>query len=62
MKVAVIMGSSSDWDMMSESCQMLDQFGIPYDKKVVSAHRTPKLMFDFATEARLNGYDVIIAG
>lgn len=62
MKVAVIMGSSSDWNMMSESCQMLDQFGIPYDKKVVSAHRTPQLMFDFATNARLNGYDVIIAG
>jgi 5-(carboxyamino)imidazole ribonucleotide mutase len=47
---------------MKESCQMLDQFGIPYDKKVVSAHRTPQLMFEFSNEARANGYDVIIAG
>ena len=62
MKVAVIMGSSSDWKIMQESCAMLEQFEIPYEKKVVSAHRTPKLMFDFASEARTNGYDVIIAG
>ncbi|MBU7217806.1 5-(carboxyamino)imidazole ribonucleotide mutase [Staphylococcus gallinarum] len=62
MKVVVIMGSSSDWETMKESCQMLDQFGIPYDKKVVSAHRTPQLMFEFSNEARANGYDVIIAG
>ena len=44
LKVVVIMGSSSDWETMKESCQMLDQFGIPYDKKVVSAHRTPQLI------------------
>lgn len=56
------MGSSSDWETMKESCQMLDQFGIQYDKKVVSAHRTPQLMFEFSNEARANGYDVIIAG
>jgi 5-(carboxyamino)imidazole ribonucleotide mutase len=62
LKVVVIMGSSSDWETMKESCQMLDQFGIPYDKKVVSAHRTPQLMFEFSNEARANGYDVIIAG
>ena len=62
MKVAVIMGSSSDWMIMQESCKMLEQFETPYDKKVVSAHRTPKLMFDFASEAHANGYDVIIAG
>ncbi|MCI2773373.1 5-(carboxyamino)imidazole ribonucleotide mutase [Staphylococcus petrasii] len=62
MKVAVIMGSSSDWKIMQESCAMLEQFEIPYDKKVVSAHRTPKLMFDFASQARANGYDIIIAG
>ena len=62
LKVAVIMGSSSDWNIMQESCAMLEQFEIPYDKKVVSAHRTPKLMYDFATEARTNEYDVIIAG
>ncbi|MCE5037739.1 5-(carboxyamino)imidazole ribonucleotide mutase [Staphylococcus auricularis] len=62
MKVAVIMGSSSDWTMMKESCDMLETFGIPYDAKVVSAHRTPQLMYEFASEARDNGYDVIIAG
>ncbi|HJE01942.1 5-(carboxyamino)imidazole ribonucleotide mutase [Staphylococcus auricularis] len=62
MKVAVIMGSSSDWTMMKESCDMLETFGIPYDAKVVSAHRTPQLMYEFALEARNNGYDVIIAG
>ncbi|MGW7975527.1 5-(carboxyamino)imidazole ribonucleotide mutase [Staphylococcus xylosus] len=62
MKVVVIMGSSSDWETMKESCSMLDQLEIPYDKKVVSAHRTPQLMVDFSKEARANGYDVIIAG
>lgn len=56
------MGSSSDWDIMQESCKMLDNFEIPYDKKVVSAHRTPKLMYDFANNARINQYDLIIAG
>lgn len=60
MKVAVIMGSSSDWKVMQESCAMLDEFEIPYEKKVVSAHRTPKLMYEFASQARTNGYDVII--
>ncbi|MEJ7197693.1 AIR carboxylase family protein, partial [Staphylococcus epidermidis] len=62
MKVAVIMGSSSDWEIMSESCTMLEQFEIPYEKKVVSAHRTPHLMVDFASHASNNGYDLIIAG
>ena len=51
MKVAVIMGSSSDWKVMQESCAMLDEFEIPYEKKVVSAHRTPKLMYEFASQA-----------
>ena len=41
---------------------MLDEFNIPYDKKVVSAHRTPQLMFEFASQAKQNGYDIIIAG
>ncbi|UXR70172.1 MULTISPECIES: 5-(carboxyamino)imidazole ribonucleotide mutase [unclassified Staphylococcus] len=62
MKVAVIMGSSSDWDIMQEACDMLATFEIPYDKKVVSAHRTPHMMVEFATHARENGYSVIIAG
>ncbi|MBO1204581.1 MULTISPECIES: 5-(carboxyamino)imidazole ribonucleotide mutase [Staphylococcus] len=62
MKVVVIMGSSSDWETMKESCQMLEQLEIPYEKKVVSAHRTPQLMYEFSKGARDNGYDVIIAG
>ncbi|UXR78936.1 MULTISPECIES: 5-(carboxyamino)imidazole ribonucleotide mutase [unclassified Staphylococcus] len=62
MKVAVIMGSSSDWDIMREACDMLTTFDIPYDKKVVSAHRTPHMMVEFATKARENGYSAIIAG
>lgn len=62
MKVAVIMGSSSDWEIMKESCNMLEEFGIPYEKKVVSAHRTPHLMVDFASHAVNDGYDLIIAG
>nr|WP_241864551.1 5-(carboxyamino)imidazole ribonucleotide mutase [Staphylococcus massiliensis] len=61
-KVAVIMGSSSDWDIMKESCTMLETLEIPYEKKVVSAHRTPHMMVDFATNAKDNGYDIIIAG
>ena len=62
LKVVVIMGSSSDWETMKESCQMLEQLDIPYEKKVVSAHRTPQLMYEFAKGARDDGYDVIIAG
>ena len=56
------MGSFSDWEIMKESCLMIDEFDIPYDKKVVSAHRTPQLMFEFASQAKQNGYDIIIAG
>lgn len=62
MKVAVIMGSSSDWKVMQESCSMLDYFEIPYERQVVSAHRTPKMMVKFASEARQKGIDIIIAG
>lgn len=62
MKVAVIMGSSSDWKIMQESCNMLDYFEIPYEKQVVSAHRTPKMMVQFASEARERGINIIIAG
>ncbi|REH77846.1 5-(carboxyamino)imidazole ribonucleotide mutase [Staphylococcus felis] len=62
MKVAVIMGSSSDWNVMREACEMLDELGVDYDKKVVSAHRTPHMMVSFATEARQNEYSIIIAG
>ncbi|MCU9614320.1 5-(carboxyamino)imidazole ribonucleotide mutase [Caldibacillus lycopersici] len=60
--VSVIMGSQSDWSTMKYSCDMLDQLEIPYTKKVVSAHRTPELMFEFAENAIANGIKVIIAG
>ncbi|MFM1515075.1 5-(carboxyamino)imidazole ribonucleotide mutase [Helcococcus ovis] len=60
-KVAVVMGSSSDFETMKETCQLLEEFGIEYDKKVVSAHRTPDLLIDFAKNAKNNGFSVIIA-
>ena len=61
-QVAVIMGSISDWETMKEACAQLDFYGIEYEKKVVSAHRTPDLMFKYAEEARDRGIKVIIAG
>lgn len=61
-KVAVIMGSKSDWETMKHSCDVLDQLGVPFEKKVVSAHRTPDLMFEFAESAKSRGIQVIIAG
>ncbi|PLS30286.1 N5-carboxyaminoimidazole ribonucleotide mutase [Bifidobacterium margollesii] len=60
--VAVVMGSASDWETMKHACEMLDKFGVPYSKQVVSAHRTPELMADFAHSAREKGIHVIIAG
>lgn len=60
--VAIIMGSDSDWPVMKNTAQMLADFGVAYEAKVVSAHRTPDLMFDFAENAAKNGYQVIIAG
>ncbi|WP_047152532.1 5-(carboxyamino)imidazole ribonucleotide mutase [Aneurinibacillus tyrosinisolvens] len=60
--VGVIMGSSSDWDTMKESCAILEELGVPYEKKVVSAHRTPDLMFEYAEQAQTRGLEVIIAG
>lgn len=60
--VSIIMGSISDWDTMKKTAQVLDDFGVPYEKKVVSAHRTPDLMFTYAEEARERGVKVIIAG
>ncbi|MGJ7919325.1 5-(carboxyamino)imidazole ribonucleotide mutase [Neobacillus sp. LXY-4] len=61
-KVGVIMGSKSDWDTMKHACQSLERLGVPYEKKVVSAHRTPDLMFEYAETARERGIQVIIAG
>ncbi|WP_427877576.1 5-(carboxyamino)imidazole ribonucleotide mutase [Gardnerella sp. 2492-Sm] len=56
------MGSSSDWETMRHACEMLDKFHVPYMKQVISAHRTPELMADFAHNARSAGFRVIIAG
>ena len=61
-QVAVIMGSASDWETMKHACEMLDQFKVPYMKQVISAHRTPELMADFAHSARDKGIKVIISG
>ncbi|MFR3687795.1 MAG: 5-(carboxyamino)imidazole ribonucleotide mutase [Enterococcus sp.] len=61
-EVAVIMGSTSDWETMKFACESLDELGMAYEKRVVSAHRTPDLMFDFAEKARARGIKVIIAG
>lgn len=60
--VAVIMGSQSDWPVMKEACDVLDAFGIVFEKKILSAHRTPDDMRVFALEARKQGIKVIIAG
>lgn len=61
-KVGVIMGSQSDWETMRHACDVLEELGIPYEKKVVSAHRTPDLMFAYAEQAVERGLRVIIAG
>lgn len=61
-RVGVIMGSQSDWETMVKTCEVLDELHIPYEKKVVSAHRTPDLMFEYAETAVERGLQVIIAG
>ena len=60
--VAIIMGSQSDWPTMKHAADTLDALGIAHDDRIVSAHRTPKRLYDFATGARDHGYQVIIAG
>lgn len=60
--VAIIMGSDSDWPVMQAAAAMLDEFGVPYEARVVSAHRTPDLMFEFAEQAAGRGLHAIIAG
>lgn len=60
--VGVIMGSQSDWETMKHACDMLEELGISYEKRVVSAHRTPDLMFEYAASASERGLKVIIAG
>lgn len=61
-EISVIMGSKSDWATMKHACQILDQFNVSYDKHVISAHRMPKEMYDFAQAAEEKGTKVIIAG
>lgn len=62
MTVGIIMGSSSDWETMKHSAEMLEHLGINYETKVVSAHRTPEMMVEYAKNARENGIEIIIAG
>ncbi|BFM05978.1 5-(carboxyamino)imidazole ribonucleotide mutase [Halioxenophilus aromaticivorans] len=61
-KIAIVMGSSSDWPTMKEASDILDRLGVEHHVEVVSAHRTPDKMFDFAANAADNGLQVIIAG
>lgn len=61
-EVGVVMGSTSDWETMKHACEVLDELKIRYEKKVVSAHRTPDVMFDYAEKAKERGIKVIIAG
>lgn len=61
-KVGIIMGSQSDWATMREACLILDEFQVEYEQLVVSAHRTPQWMFDYAQGAEGRGLKIIIAG
>jgi 5-(carboxyamino)imidazole ribonucleotide mutase len=60
--VAVIMGSKSDWETMKAAADVLTEFGVPHETRIVSAHRTPDLLFEFAKSAESRGIEVIIAG
>ncbi len=60
--VGVIMGSQSDWETLTHTGQILEQLGVPYEVRVVSAHRTPDLLFEYAATAEQRGLEVIIAG
>ena len=60
--VGIIMGSSSDWETMEHAANMLRDLGVPFEKRVVSAHRTPDLLFEYAATAERRGIEVIIAG
>jgi 5-(carboxyamino)imidazole ribonucleotide mutase len=61
-QVGIIMGSNSDWNVMQHAAAFLQQFGVAFECKVVSAHRTPDLMFEYAEQARERGLKAIIAG
>jgi len=60
--VGIIMGSKSDWETLRHAAEMLDQLQVPYEKRIVSAHRTPDLLFEYASSAESRGLKVIIAG
>ncbi|KSU61664.1 N5-carboxyaminoimidazole ribonucleotide mutase [[Bacillus] enclensis] len=60
--IGIIMGSTSDWETMKHACDILEELGVPFEKRVVSAHRTPDYMFEYAETARDRGIKVIIAG
>ncbi|MBK9063823.1 MAG: 5-(carboxyamino)imidazole ribonucleotide mutase [Acidobacteria bacterium] len=60
--VGVVMGSTSDWETMRHAAETLERFGVPYEKRVVSAHRTPKLLASYAADAEARGLEVIVAG
>lgn len=60
--IGIVMGSDSDWPVLGCAAAVLDQFGVAYEARVVSAHRTPDLLFDYATQARARGLRAIIAG
>lgn len=60
--VGIIMGSRSDWETLRAAAEMLEQLGVPYETKVVSAHRTPDLLFEYASTAESRGLEVIVAG
>jgi 5-(carboxyamino)imidazole ribonucleotide mutase len=60
--VGVIMGSKSDWETMRHAAETLESFDVPYEKRIVSAHRTPKLLTEYASSAESRGLEVIIAG
>ncbi len=62
MKVAIIMGSASDWEVMSPCCATLDEFGIPYEKRVLSAHRNPGPLADYVASLPGKGCEIVIAG
>ena len=61
-QVAIIMGSQSDWPTMKRACEILDELEIAHEARIVSAHRTPHRMYEFAKSAKQNGFKVIIAG
>ena len=60
--MAVVMGSSSDWETMRHAVEMLERFGVPHERQIVSAHRTPVWLAEFASGAEKSGLEVIIAG